>query len=865
MIPLIITSLTIGSLESPAIETLPTSCHLSESIPTYTPTIDDKIRRIFHKASETTVYFGAGTLLGSASLLARLGWGISLISPWASTVGNECLLLSHMCDCAARRAFANIFKATPSSFRGAPLSQRSWLLNQKQLSQIPVSSKDDKQLLLFLEKRWLAKSSGLYSSLVDWVCPCFGISVQVHPETTGFYARNPWLKFPVAYQKGVEAWKQSLPHPQDFPLILTRPCNLHDYLPFYLDVPKDEKIEKTVERLAAKKQTAKANIVIDLTQIFADDANDRETWLRTWDAYRVPFAQACKELDIDPNKLLCIQREQREEIGGIRLLPLTAQPEEEIEKQHRFLLEWISTFGLSATRVELDRGFLPINDPFQACNNRSISIEFQSKDEFISYFDSFDQNWKSSHPQKILMHKGTLQVLKGLFASLSDDKWSEILHSPTRVSIVQLSFLKIREQLSLLAQEDPEASFFDFAGRIEQIHANLSTLLEVFSPFSSDAFPRIYRECILSIPSNLKPLASYGIHSSGMTSLAGIFKATERTLGRPPHVLYGENAYFENINASNMVSHAVSIPEATESDWAEVDLILAQFNPVLKRINFRVTEYKVEKIEEVLRRSFSARQGKPLTLAIDCTFDFIDSPRVARLLDEFQEEIELGILNVICYRSGLKFDLFGMDNYCGAPFSMVHSQDAKWGCFDALLTDPVLQPDRLSLNWFCLAYQTAAPQLELYRKQVFDNTRDLLNKVPSRLLNKDNTNYRIIPMEQGADLAFIDIKVSGFFHEIRTALLIGGFLTVECMENGHPIFYRPSVGFYHPNFTILFSKECSTVRLTLGLDPAQVDLLARCFERIDALNGLTAKQAPESAHEPKFMDTPTQAFPATAK
>jgi hypothetical protein len=56
------------------------------------------------------------------------------------------------------------------------------------------------------------------------------------------------------------------------------------------------------------------------------------------------------------------------------------------------------------------------------------------------------------------------------------------------------------------------------------------------------------------------------------------------------------------------------------------------------------------------------------------------------------------------------------------------------------------------------------------------------------------------------------------------------------MEGGQPIFYRPSLGFYHPNFTMLFGEENTTIRLTLGLDPAQVDILAECFEKIDALN-----------------------------
>ncbi|MGE5196260.1 MAG: hypothetical protein ACM3JI_02895, partial [Anaerolineae bacterium] len=261
-----------------------------------------------------------------------------------------------------------------------------------------------------------------------------------------------------------------------------------------------------------------------------------------------------------------------------------------------------------------------------------------------------------------------------------------------------------------------------------------------------------------------------------------------------------------------------------------------------KRINFKVTEYQateyhVEKIAQTLHHALRARQGKPLSLALDCTLDFSNSSRVGKLLAEFQKEIERGDLIVLCYRSGLKFDLFGMDNYCGAPFFMVHNRDEKWSFFDALLTDPALQTDLLSINWFCLVYQHAAPYLELYRKQIFDNTRAVLNKIPAQLFSTKNTNYRVIPVEPDADPSFIDIKIFGPLHAIRGGLLVGGFFTIKCMEAGYPLLYRPGIGFHHPNLAVLFGKECTTVRLTLGLDPAQVNIIVRCMEKINACNG----------------------------
>ncbi len=810
----------------------PSSLEIPILPPSSVSASEEKEPTIFQKISEKAIYFGAGGVLGTASILAKLGWGICLVSPWVSTIGNECLFASHVLDSCAQYAFACAFQGSPSPspfFKNVPLSHRSWYLNQALLSHVPASSEEENRLLLFLEKRWLAKSSGFYATFIDWVCPCFGVYVQVHPETTGFYARDPGLGFPPAYENRMKAWKELLPHPEDFPLVLTRPLDLRDYLPLHIEVPRDESIEKTLQRLSEKKQPADEPVVIDLTAILS--TNDREQWLQDWNAYQAQLSKSCKERNIDPHHILCIQRIQQEEIGGIRLLPFTDQSAEEIEEHHRHLLEWISIFGLTANRIELDRW--PIISHIQR-DVPSISMNI-SKEEFGSFLDTIENTWKSSHPQKTLMLKGTLQLLRGLLAAISEEKWQEISNSPTRSGLAQVSFEKIREQLNLLAKKDEKASFFATASHIEQIHADLSTLLEVFSPFNPKDFAPIYRN-LLTIPQKLMPFASYGLHMSGMTNLAAIFKAVEKSIGKLPTVLYGENAYFENIYAAEMVSHAVSFGEATETDWKEVDLILAQFNPALRRVDFKITEYHVERVSELLHKSLNVRQGKPLTIAIDCTFDFIDSPRVSELLEEFEEEIESGILNVISYRSGLKFDLFGMDNYCGAPFSMIHSPDAKWASFDALLTEPILQTDRLSINWFCLAYQNAVPELESYRKQVFDNTRALLDKVPRRLLRND-VNYRIIPMEQGADLAFIDFKIFGPCHQLRASLLIGGGLILDCMAKNHPIFIRASVGFYHPNFTIIYGEECSTIRLTLGLDPAEVDILADCFARIDELNG----------------------------
>ncbi len=811
ILPLLVAFLGAGSLEAAESKEL-------------TFSEEEKTLSIFHQLSENTFYYYVGTAFETGSLLAQCVWGLSQLTPWAKTVGNESLFLSKLCESAGKR----LLRHRASVFGKIPYSQSSWNLNKKQLSEIPALTKEQKQLLYFLEKRWLAKSTGFFSSMIDLACPCFGLTFQVNPDTTsGSYARSPAIKLTQTYLKRMEDWKQHLPHPQEFPLILTRPFDIHEYLPSYLEVFSNEKVETSAERVAFT-MAGGSKVIVDLTNVIEE--KNPQKWLENWMAYRQQFAEACKKHNVDPTLIVCIQRINQESIGGIRLLPLAV---EETEQHYQFLLGWISNFGLSANLIELDRWNF-YDTTFVQEPSTPLSIEPQVKEKYSAYLNAV--NWKSSHPQKNLMMEGTLQVLKGLLSSVTEENWNKIMSCPTRSSVVQMSLSKIQQWLEVLTQEKGDANFFDTTNHLEQIHANLSSLLEIFTPYASTDFPAIYRNLLTSTPMKLKSLTSCAVHASGMTSVTGIFKAVEKNLSRAPRVLYGENTYFECIQHAELVSKASPAEEASESDLKEVDLILAQFNPVLKRIDYQVTDYKNENIAEILQKSLKVREGKPLTLALDCTLDFIDSPRVASLLNEFQDEIANGILNVICYRSGIKFDLFGMDNYCGAPFYMIHAQTPAWTEFEALLTDPALQTDRLSFNWFCLAYQNAAPQLELYRKQVFDNTRAFLNKVPSRLFIS-HANYRIIPVQEGADPAFVDIKISGPLHQMKGSALIAGCLSLKCMEGGHPIFYRPSLGLYHPNLTMLFGEECTTMRLTLGLDPAQVDVLVDCFKMIDILNG----------------------------
>lgn len=784
----------------------------------------------FSEVSDEAFNLAAISVLRSTSNLARFGWGICQISPWAATIGNEFLLLSNLCDTLAQQALSQVFKKKQS--KGKNPSLESWMQNRESLSQIPVETNQDRQLLLFLQNRWLAKSCGFFTREVDWFYPLFGFNIQVNPATTNSYARDPNTQPSRSYLQRMENWKKILPHPQSFPLVFTRAADIQKYLPCCFDLSQKDEVETILQKAALTLQTADSKVMIDLTHLLPGDRTDQAEWMAMWEPYRKQIFQLCKKLKLNPNQFICIQKIKQEEVGGIRILPIDLSLATEVDHQHQYLLEWVSHFGLTANLIELDRW--PLSQSHRSIQ-RSVNPQTVSKEVFASYLDSYDLKWKSSHPQKTLMHQGMMQVLKGLFASLKEENWEQIMASPTRASVVQLCIAKIQDELESLSKEEDESPFFDTASRIEKINAHLSALIEVCSPFTPDDFSAIFRDLLTTIPDDLKPLSSCGLHSSGMTCLGGILKALEKSLGAPPRILYGANTYFECVIIVEKTSNATSISNASEEDWKRADLLMVQFNPVWKRCEFQTGEYTTEKIGEAVRKCLNSREGKPLTLALDSTLDYIDSPRVGKLLHEFQAEIRSGKLNIICYRSGLKFDLFGMDNQCGGAFYMIHNRDSKWAQFDSLCTDQALQTDRLSLNWFCLAYKYSSSQLKQYQKQIFDNSRALLEKVPPRLYNRDAT-YRIIPVNQEADPSFIDLNITGPFHQIR-ACLLGGCLYLNCLMRGHPIFFRRSLGFYHLNFGILFGEKGSTMRLTLGLDPTEVDLLVQCLEIIDGLNG----------------------------
>lgn len=229
----------------------------------------------------------------------------------------------------------------------------------------------------------------------------------------------------------------------------------------------------------------------------------------------------------------------------------------------------------------------------------------------------------------------------------------------------------------------------------------------------------------------------------------------------------------------------------------------------------------------------------PLTVALDCTIDYINSNKVKNLLEEFKEEIQNGTLNFVFFKSGQKFDMFGMDNYYGAPFFMVNNSDPKWETFKAMSRSPGIQTDILSEQWFCLAYKYASEGLDDYRRLIFENSREILKNCPDSLRPKDdllNQRITVSQVDDEMDVSSIDIKVRGGFHKLKALALMARFY-LSCIKHGVKTYSRASFGFFHPNFIVIMIqnvKDSTTIRLSPGINPRENKFI------IEFLNGLTS-------------------------
>ena len=563
-----------------------------------------------------------------------------------------------------------------------------------------------------------------------------------------------------------------------------------------------------------------------------------------------------KQLENDLRKnIMCICITEINKVGMIITLPLFIDPKFLIDKHRSFstdLGEFVNQTGIRLGGVrgrELVFNFIDLQSLFQQAQNQDKHIqmvEYGGLEENALYFtdplgfikspifkrfeSQFDstQFLPSAPPHAIILGNSTLQLLKGLLEEIDVQKWIKLNADPDTRQLIQTSLYCLLIQLAQANHHKDD--FTKFAHAIELIHCEMVTLLALISPFNEEDFAKIYTKQLNFVPNELKDFLKVGVTKSAMNTFAGI-NATIKSRHPDLQRVYGEGSYFEVVGfiGSNRSTQEV----LKNSDIERIDLYVGEFNHNISTDPHH-NEYTPGNIQGDVEALLQAKpQTEYLTVAVDCTIDFIHSEKAQKLLQHFSQQIQEGKLNFVFFRSGQKFDMLGMDNYYGGTFFMVNNGAEQWKGFDDLTTRDSFKTDPLSLQWFCLVNKHAPQATDLYRKQIFDNTRQILNQVPESLKPGHNSDVKVSTVAEGIDPCFIDIKLIGT--KVR-AKDIERLLYPRFLENHAKIHFRGSFGFYHANVNFIESPDGEiNVRINPGLDPSEVKII------VEFLNDLAAK------------------------
>ena len=330
-----------------------------------------------------------------------------------------------------------------------------------------------------------------------------------------------------------------------------------------------------------------------------------------------------------------------------------------------------------------------------------------------------------------------------------------------------------------------------------------------------------YKEQLKKIvPSTLMPFLKASLGKTAVNTVAGINAAVLKD-NPHPNRCYSEGFYYESASIVGWDHKFKTI--INDQKIKNIDLYCCQAYPNIQ-IESNYTHYKsvdiVDNVKKILKKK---SETKKLTVAVDCTIDYLNSPDVKKILSTFKNEIKNGKLNFIFFHSGQKFDMLGMDNYFGSPFYMINNGDKKWESFNSLLNKDVHKTDDFSSQWFNLSHRYAAHLIDEYRKMIFENTKYILKNVPKSLKPnlKIKQKIRVNTIDNKMQPSFIDIKVSGTDHVEKTKELIWLFYK-KCSDNKIKVFKKPSFGFYHPNVTYIPNSSTSTsIRINPGLNPEE--------------------------------------------
>lgn len=617
------------------------------------------------------------------------------------------------------------------------------------------------------------------------------------------------------------------------PLILTDTAQFAHFFPLkFIVLNRDNRNEWST--LILKAMEANEELLFDFTQDFGNEIlteHDKEKE----NSFDLHFHQIKNEIhemihslraetsitEFLENKSTSISRVKFEcngdWIGGMKILPLFVKltPYNVLKTHptlaHFFVEETGIVLGAMQLRRLVPEAFSLPNNRIKSADHFSV-IFFENKKDFIEALDFKKFEDCADKPHVTILGKTFFNMVKGLFLKIDTTQWKEINENAATRKVLQVVLHKIINHLTH-AQSSIEENDNQFIQAMELAFAELATLLELIAPYKVENFQSIYLNQLKIVPISLQSYIRGGLSKTAETVFAEINVAIQ---AQNPHPVctFCDWFYFEHellFRKNQKLELALK-----DVNVKAIDLYGCTFNPSIES-DYNNTNYVqtdlIADIKKILKEKPSTQH---LTVAIDFTNDYFNSQKSQQLLSHFESDIHSGRLNFVFFGSGQKFDMLGMDHFYGSPFYLINNGAPHWKPFEKLFTEEVHNTDHLSLQWFCLLYEFAANSVDAFRDLFFQNNRHVLQNVPEKLSPTNKRMITVSKVDTKAELTFIDVKVKGVFNKIIASLLVAYF-------QFHAIVYkvkasiRGSFGFLHPNVTLIFAPDSTTLRLHAGI------------------------------------------------
>ena len=453
----------------------------------------------------------------------------------------------------------------------------------------------------------------------------------------------------------------------------------------------------------------------------------------------------------------------------------------------------------------------PLPSGIEKSKHDFSKIHFKTKEDFIQSL-TFEKFESSDKKHVEILGKSFLNMLKGLFSKINTSKWEEINKEPATREILQTCLFKIIDHLINAENSIEDAN--KFIQEIELAHAELATLLELFTPYKREDFSPIYLNQLKIIPESLLPLLRGGLGKTAETVFAEVNVAVRAQ--NPKSVRTWCNSfYYEHAFLLGNDQKFETVIKNINID--KVDLYACTFNPSIESDENHANYAQRDLITDIEKILKDKPNTKHLTIAVDFTNDYFNSGKSKKLLEHFESRIRSGQLNFVFFGSGQKFDMLGMDHFYGSPFYVINNGAEHWKPFDNLFTEEVHKTDTLSNQWFCLLYEFAAKSVDHFRRLFFQNNRNVLQNVPKKLFSSlKKRNITVSRVANNTELTFIDVKIKGVFNKVMASLLMAYF-QLHAVAYKVKASIRGSFGFLHPNATLIFSSKSTTLRIHSGI------------------------------------------------